>query len=1278
MGEIFEALDEVSGERVAVKVLLGGREAHNRRFEREAEVLAHLTHPGIVGHLAHGRTATGEPYLVMEWLEGEDLGDRLGRGPLTVEEALTVGSLVARALAAAHARGVIHRDLKPRNVFLVGGRLDQVRILDFGIALLAARTNLTETGAMLGTPGYMAPEQARSDARMTPRADVFTLGCLLFECVAGAPAFPGDSALSVLARILFGEVPRLSSLRAAVPQSLSALVARMLSQDPLQRPDAAAVAEALTGISSGDQEAVHPWMEPPRRLPSLTGVERHLLSVVLLEPEPAPEDLGPESVNEVRTAPEALRAAAAPYGGRLEVLPDGALLVAVQGPGVATDHAAQAARCALALRAAAPGRALALAMGRTDGNLMAGEAIDRAVDTLSRCLSSEVRRSARNAHASGAPPPPIAVDELTASLLDGRFDVREGEAGLDLYGEREVTTGTRLLLGKPTSCVGRGRELISVASIFAECVEQSAAQAVLVSGAAGMGKSRLLHEVLGVVRARHDVDVWTGRADPLRKGSAFGLLGQALRNTAGIVDGEPLAVRQDKLQARVRRRVAAEHQDRVAAFLGEILGTPWPDDDRPSLRAARHEPAIMSEQMRLAWEDFLRAEAAAGPVLLVLEDLHWGDLPTVRFLDSALRGLKDLPWMVLALARPEVHQLFPSLWEARDCHEIRLRMLSPRDSARLVQQVLGEDAEPELVARVVAQADGNPFYLEELIRAAAQPSGEALPATVVAMVHGRLSRLKDEERRVLRAASVFGETFAASGVGALVGGALGAAGAAITLEALVDQEVLVRRPPGPLEGEGQLAFRHALLREGAYAMLTDADRALGHRLAAEWLEVHGESDPMVLAEHHDRGRDLDRAGAFYARAGERALQASDMDAAIARSERALACGVTGAARIAVLSILAESNMWANRWRDAARYAEAVLAEAPSGSAPWGRAAAARLGFAMSQGEMDRVVATMDLALRAEPAPKATGELAAVLSYGCLILASQGHFEATRAGLARLHALVEPVQADEPVARGWMHAAHGSVETLLNEDPWAGAAHSELALAGFREANHHQGELLTLARLGMNLWLLGSLPGAEQSLRSAISGREESLGSRASLPTFCLVSTLADAGDLDEAHRTARRMLAHWLHRELPSDEGRAHSALAVVLHRLGELEAAEAEARTAVDLLRFLPLEQIAARARLATILLDAGRAAEALAAASAARAQAEALHTFGFRGGLVLAAHLEALAATGDHPGALAARAAARARLLAQSAKIGDPEVRRCFLEVVPENARIFAPPRR
>lgn len=247
MGRVYRARDRVTGNRVALKQV----EVDDARFAREADVLASLEHSGIVGYVANGRDGDGTRYLVMEWLEGEDLGARLERGPLTVEETLVLGRTVASALAAAHAGGVVHRDVKPKNLFLVDGRVERAKVVDFGLARTETATMRTRTGALVGTPSYMAPEQARGDRDIGPAADVFSLGSVLYECLTGEKAFGGAHVLAVLSNLLTVKAPRPRARAGHVPRGLDDLVARMLSRDASKRPpNGAAVEVELAVIGS--------------------------------------------------------------------------------------------------------------------------------------------------------------------------------------------------------------------------------------------------------------------------------------------------------------------------------------------------------------------------------------------------------------------------------------------------------------------------------------------------------------------------------------------------------------------------------------------------------------------------------------------------------------------------------------------------------------------------------------------------------------------------------------------------------------------------------------------------------------------------------------------------------------------------------------------------------------------------------------------------------------------------------------------------------------------
>ncbi|HVJ90740.1 MAG TPA: serine/threonine-protein kinase, partial [Labilithrix sp.] len=269
MGEVYRARDLRAGVPVAVKFLRHSSDSFAARFEREARALAQFTHPGIVRYVAHGTHPS--VFLAMEWLEGEDLARRLARGALSITEALGLASKIADALAAAHARDIVHRDIKPSNIFLSDGRIEEPKLLDFGVAQLAKSTYaITGTGQLVGTLGYMAPEQAKSGRSVTPAADVFSLGCVLFECITGQPPFTGEWA-EVLSKIIMSDPPRLRERMRDAPHAVEELVARMLRKDPATRASLASVAADLASFLTAGTMRPEGDVADGGALPAVTG-----------------------------------------------------------------------------------------------------------------------------------------------------------------------------------------------------------------------------------------------------------------------------------------------------------------------------------------------------------------------------------------------------------------------------------------------------------------------------------------------------------------------------------------------------------------------------------------------------------------------------------------------------------------------------------------------------------------------------------------------------------------------------------------------------------------------------------------------------------------------------------------------------------------------------------------------------------------------------------------------------------------------------------------------
>lgn len=274
MGEVYRAKDTRLGREVALKILPAGfaRDADRlRRFEQEARAVAALNHPNILAIHDIGQQ-DDTPFLVSELLEGENLRAILDRGALPQRKAIDYGVQTAQGLAAAHEKGIVHRDLKPENLFIT--KDGRVKILDFGLAKLAPQKTdapeaialtltheQTQAGVVMGTAGYMAPEQVRGEAA-DPRTDIFAFGAVLFEMLSGQRAFRRDTAAETMTAVLKDDPPELAMSEHAVTPALDRIMKRCLEKSPEQRfqsaKDLAFALEALSGsaASTAKQQAI--------------------------------------------------------------------------------------------------------------------------------------------------------------------------------------------------------------------------------------------------------------------------------------------------------------------------------------------------------------------------------------------------------------------------------------------------------------------------------------------------------------------------------------------------------------------------------------------------------------------------------------------------------------------------------------------------------------------------------------------------------------------------------------------------------------------------------------------------------------------------------------------------------------------------------------------------------------------------------------------------------------------------------------------------------------
>ena len=281
MGVVYVGRHAALGHRVAVKVLrheLSHNAAMVQRFFHEAQAATAVRNPGIVQVFDFGTTPDGQAYLVMELLEGQTLAARMEQRQLDHAACCRIGRQVAKALQAAHACGITHRDLKPENLYLVrddevaGG--ERVKVLDFGIAKLASDAQSgakTRTGAAMGTPLYMSPEQCRGSGTVDARTDIYALGCILFEMTCGRPPFVAEGAGEIVGAHLHVAPPHPRELAPGLPPQLASLIAKMLAKQPEARPQTmTAVGQALDkilGLLDGAPRMVP--AAPPAATPAL-------------------------------------------------------------------------------------------------------------------------------------------------------------------------------------------------------------------------------------------------------------------------------------------------------------------------------------------------------------------------------------------------------------------------------------------------------------------------------------------------------------------------------------------------------------------------------------------------------------------------------------------------------------------------------------------------------------------------------------------------------------------------------------------------------------------------------------------------------------------------------------------------------------------------------------------------------------------------------------------------------------------------------------------------
>lgn len=1260
--EVFRGREIRTGRSVAIKRIRAdfSDPVARARFEREARLLADIQSAHLVSYVAHGMDRDGRFCLVTEWLTGETVEDRIARGRVPDYEALTIVREAAMGLAALHEAGIVHRDVKPSNLFLAATDVGwSVKLLDLGIALTSGDLALTGQDLVIGSPVYISPEQIRGE-EPTAAADLYALAVVFYELLTGQRPFNGTDTVTVLRRVLTEPTPRLRAARADLPGALDALLDRCLAKEPSRRPahvldlveEAAALLDPLAtrpdGLRIGPRIA-----EEERRV-------RVVLRAQVLQGDP---------VAPMMALAEAIEA----RGGRVERRTRLSLDGVFGDQRTRGDESVRAAHAAQAARS--PGVRAAIAAGMTwrVGAALEGDALRRVATLLTTAREGEVR-----------------LDEPTAVVLSSRFEVRSDARGM-ILGEDTAPPPWVPASGIPSDLLappGRGHEMELIAGILRDAWTQRAPRLVAVWGETGQGKTRLAQAVCATLVERWPKEgtppgVLVLRGDTMLSSTPLGALGRALREQAGVDESAPVEARREQLKAFVARL----HAEVAPEFIGELARVPWSDHSSPALRAARRDPQRMHERLRATAIELMRAVCARAPQLLVVEDLQWFDEPSLELLATLLKVLDGMAFAALTLGRPDasVAERTERAWRGIVRTDLRLGPIPLAAAMETARRVLGPDADRTRVHALVARAEGNPLFLEELLRAEAEgpPEGPTLlPVTALAAVQRRFDALDLDARRVVRAASVFGRTFVRAGIERLLE-PVSSATVARALALLRAEGVVLPQSGARALGMEEYAFRHTLARDAAYATIAEADLQTLHERAAGFLEEGGDAGAAAIAEHYERAGRGSSAAAWWARAAEHAAHAQQWELVRAHVARALARAPSDALRRTLLCQRAEASF-------ALGEGVAAIDDARAAESLPGATADERLRVALCvaqgqslEGRTDAAIATLHAARAIVRASRRAPASAPYCARWYRAAIRQAGWLVSRGDAAHAIALLDEAASDprlSPVdldalrthaeaVRGAAALVRGALdEALATAQRARVAAQSEGVVDAFVRAC--LAESVAWRRLGM--WAEAHARAQEARDRA----RRDGLAPTEALAQRHLAMALARMGRHDDARQAfaAAALLAD--RSRLPSleTEARIYAAWARALDERvdASLESSLAWVEVTQPLSPQTALGCLA-RAVRAHLLLTLRGPQAAIAPATEAAVALDAGVALEDGAAYVRWIHAETLRAIGDPDGGAAARAAwSEARSVAEA--IADPVRRRAFLEHPAEHRGLAA----
>ncbi len=1230
-------------------------------FIHEAKLAVRLSHANIVQVFDLGKAPGGEAvaegaepsvayYIAMEYVHGLDLASFLARSRrqqlvLPIQLGVYVASEVAKGLDHAHRRrdeqmrplGIVHRDVSPQNVLV--SFEGEVKVTDFGIAkargALESAPEDTRSRKLQGKFGYMSPEQARGES-VDARSDLFSLGTILYECVSGVNPFSAPTTFETLRRVQACEYPPVELLRPDVPPELVAILKTAMAKNPADRyPDAGRMYEALLAFlyAQGSRFGAHDLAEFMSRFRDLAeGATGTLLPEPMLEAEqgsPGTERTPVEvpstrQASSVRISTGQRFAAidrAVDMGERREVT---ALVIELP-----RDTSAAVVGRAASIVERWGGRVLRREAGHIAALFGLDDPDGRDTEMATRCALVALRSlDAARPPGAGVHTGRIHVtaagdataDDRLGTLLDTARDlarVREGQAAMSTQamrpikalfefeslgdGDRQAPNVSAILVKDVRGpgeafgrFVGRKEELRRIGEVLALATKR-AARVLTIRGDHGVGKTRLLYEVERRLRkGGYNVGFHIAACPP--RGNEFSLSGLVcmMQVLCGTTEGDA----QDRILAvQPRLRALGLQGDEVSAVLN-ALGASGPS-------FSGNAKALL----RTAFTRMVQSLCEDRPHTFAWDVAHSMDEESFALLDETLRRLRSARVVFMFAGRAG----FSHPMETAQGHvALELGDLTAVDVERLVALRLGVDTVPEELMRFVrARAGGHPLFAEEvvkgLVEVGAVTVGDrrvvsmklvgqdlALPKTLRGLVASRVARLSGEDRATLQAASILGDPIEVTALSNMLGQAMPSLER--SLATLKDREFLVHTGPSELRFASPLIpeiVADALTHEAAREMHAAAGQALETTLGDRAWE-----HAARIAGHLYEAGDRERAAAYFAKSGERRLEARQLEAAARDYARAIALADLSKRSPDELATWLEKLASAVRLVRSApdavelcsRVIERVDAVGPREVRVRARVAAGQLLAAAQHMEESR----QRLAEAEGIAEKDEQLLKQVLLAEAELATRQGDFKRALERLDVLHGIVRAVSDDPEKHRVALHLAQAhaglgdrrtalaslqEAEQVLPNDKMAtlertkvralvdyftrdfrsAALHSEKAIDMGREMGIGYEVMLNLHNLGDILVHLDDLPRAYGAIRQSLAMCEESGYERLANYNRMFLAFLDGIQGTVDGEKLLRHGIAYAVSKDFTWDVIGGRVLLANLLHRGGQLPEARDE-----------------------------------------------------------------------------------------------------------------------